>query len=711
MRRRVVAGLSCLFAFSVLAWGFQDPAVVPAKTGSSAVSGASTVNVWMTDPATGTWLVKQPNLTFTPLVRDVSALPTVVVASQTVDQEMTGFGAALTDSSAWLIAHDLTASGQASLLRTLFNRQSGIGLDMIRLPMGASDFAVHGNYSYDDMPPGKTDPSLQHFSIAHDEAYIIPELRSILRLQPHMTVVATPWSPPAWMKDTDSMNGGSLLPQFEPALAEYFVKFLEAYRAQGVPVKYVTVQNEPLNDTSTYPGMLMPVTQETQFIADDLGPALKRAGLPTQILGYDHNWDTPSYPEAILQNPVAYKDVAGTAWHWYAGDPSAMTVVHDEFPAKSTFVTEASGGAWQGGTQNAFADDMQQLIIGSTRNYAQGIILWNLALDPQDGPTNNGCTDCRGVVTIQPSTHTFTKTVDFYALAQASDFVRYGAHRVASSSAGVGQLQDVAFVNPSGQTVLIAYNGGPATQPFRVVWGDRQFTTSLAAGAAATFTWDGTMEQGGPFIGAESVGPLTSGGTMTLYGSGFGRRMPSSKVLVSGRAAAVLSWDSGEIVFRAPSATSVGKATVVVDAAGPQSNVVTIPVIRQLPSLNWIATASSNDNGDVPSNAVDGPPGSRFSTGQAQAPGEWYEVDMVSAQTFNQIVLDSGASTGDYARGYQVFVSDNGRKWGRPIAQGVGLGSPETIDFATQHARFIKVVETGSSGNWWSIARFEVNLV
>src|SRR5450830_134417 len=453
-------------------------------------AAGETVGVWMTTADQTKLLQQQANLTFAP---DSGSNPTTIdVTPATTYQQINVFGASLTDSSASLICGKLTTAQQTTLLNNLFNPTTGIGLSFLRQPMGASDFSSIGNYSYDDMPAGQTDPTLAHFSIAHDLAYIVPLLQQARAINPKLTIVANPWSPPGWMKTSDSMIGGTLKPENFPVLADYFARFLKAYEAEGVHVNYITPQNEPLYIPGTYPGMgMVPADQQT-FIRDYLRPAVAAAGLDTQILTYDHNWDVPGYPETVFSDPAAAAATPGTAWHCYAGDVSAQTAVHNAYPNEDTHLTECSGGEWQGTDQQAF-DATMSLLINSPRNYSRDVVLWNLALDQNNGPTNNGCLTCRGVVTIDTSggTATITRNVDYYALGQLSKFVLPGAVRIGSTSLADGSIEDVAFRNPDGSTVLVAHNTTATARTFQVHWGHSAFSYTLGADAAATFRWTG----------------------------------------------------------------------------------------------------------------------------------------------------------------------------------------------------------------------------
>ena len=416
----------------------------------------------------------------------------VIVVNPTMQyQQMDGFGASLTDSAAWVIANKLSSSQQTSLLQSLFSPTAGIGISFLRQPMGASDFAVNGNYSYDDMPAGQTDANLTNFSTAHDAAYIVPLLQQALAVNSAIKIVAVPWSPPAWMKTSGTMNGGNMDTTYFPSLAQYFVKFVQSYQQQGLPIYAVLPQNEPLNPTTNYPSEYLAGSDEATFIGQHLGPAFAAAGLSNvKIIAYDHNWDNTAYPEAVLGDSGASSYVAGSAFHCYAGDVSAQSTVETAYPSKGIWFTECSGTVG-----SSFAGDLawnaENLLIGATRNWARSVSLWNLALDQNSGPKNGGCQNCRGVVTVNDSTSpaTVTNNVEYYVLGHGAKFVVPGAYRIDSTSFGHGGIEDVAFVNPDGSLVLIVLNSSGGTNSFTVSWSGQSFTYSLPAGALATFQW------------------------------------------------------------------------------------------------------------------------------------------------------------------------------------------------------------------------------
>lgn len=412
---------------------------------------------------------------------------TIAVNDATHYQEMDGFGASLTDSSAWLISQKLSKPQRAQLLEMLFDRKKGIGLSILRQPMGASDFSLTDD-SYDDMPPGETDPELKQFTIGRDRQYILPILREALAVNPKLKIIASPWSPPGWMKSSGSMIGGTLLPSSFAPLARYFVRFVQSYEAAGVPIFAVTPQNEPRNIPADYPGMGMTADEQTTFVRDYLGPAFRDAHLTTKIMLFDHNWDMLDFPTAILSDPRAAQFSAGTATHCYGGAAEAQTKLHDSFPAKDIWLTECSGGEWQTGN---LLVGQASLIIETTRNWAKSVVLWNLALDQNHDPHLGGCHNCRGVVTIDHSTSpaTIIPTVDFTALAHASKFLAPGAFRIDSISSEQSPLEHVAFRNSDGSIVLLVLNPSSTPTSFNVAWHGKSAAYTLPSNTVVTLRW------------------------------------------------------------------------------------------------------------------------------------------------------------------------------------------------------------------------------
>ncbi len=463
---------------------------LPATAEAEADPGPG-VEVWLTDLGSDERLARQDDQPWTDSTGSENGADdgTVITVDPTrTYQRMTGFGASLTDSSGWVLSRKLSKAARQKIMRELFSVEDGIGLSMLRQPMGASDFAVEKAYSYDDQPAGETDPDLSDFSIDHDRRYLVPRLKEALKLNPELAIMATPWSAPGWMKDSDSMITGSLLPKYHAAYAKYFVEFLKQYREAGVPVDYVSAQNEPLYEPADYPGLGMLPDQAAAFIGGHLGPAIGRAGLDTTILGYDHNWDITDYPEALQHDRRAARYVPGTAWHCYGGSVGQQSLSHNNYPRAQAFLTECSGGGWQGSEVEAFRQTMDS-VIGAPRNWGQSVILWNLALDQDHGPYIGGCTDCRGVVTVNDD-GTVDKELEYWALGHSSKFVRPGAVRIASS-VPKDDVINVAYRNPDGSTIMIAHNGSAEARAVSIRVGDREVRHRLPAGAAATYRWTG----------------------------------------------------------------------------------------------------------------------------------------------------------------------------------------------------------------------------
>jgi glucosylceramidase len=402
-------------------------------------------------------------------------------------QSVVGWGAAMSDAAAYLIQTKLSAAQREALLKELFGREPGIGLSFVRIPMGASDFS-RSHYSYDDRPAGETDSTLTHFSIDVDRAEKIPALKRAIAINPQLKLVGSPWSAPGWMKSTGSLIKGSMLPQYYGAFAEYFRRWIEAYETEGLPIFAITLQNEPHFEPDNYPGMRLSPAERAVIIGRSIGPLFSKRGIRAQIWDWDHNWDQPESPLAVLADSVAQRYVAGVAWHCYAGDISAQTAVHDKHPNKDAYFTECSGGQWAPVWADNLKWNVSTMVIGNARGWARGVALWNLALDENHGPHRGGCGDCRGVVTIYSTTGEITRNPEYYALAHASRFVRPGAVRIGSSAPN--GFETVAFRNADDRsTALIVLNTTTSVRQFAVRAGGRTFTTSLPAGSVATFTW------------------------------------------------------------------------------------------------------------------------------------------------------------------------------------------------------------------------------
>jgi glucosylceramidase len=441
------------------------------------------VALWLTNSDKSALLQQQtPAIAFT---KAPSTSQIIDVDAAKIYQTMDGFGFALTGGSAQLIMK-MDAEPRAALLHQLFAVDGdSIGVSYIRLTVGASDMNDHV-FSYDDLAEGQTDATMAKFSIDPDKADVIPVMKQILAINPHIQILASPWSAPLWMKTSGVARGGVLKPEYFAAYATYFVKYIQAMKAEGITIDTLTVQNEPLNEKNT-PSMLMLESELDDFIKNNLGPAFKQAGIKTKIVLYDHNLDHPLYPLSILRDPKANKYIDGTGFHLYGGSVDAMTQVHEAFPKKNLYFTEQSITDRRNGDAMNISKPVARVMIGVSRNWSRNILLWNLAADPNSGPHTNegGCTGCRGAVTIDGNK--FTPLLAYYTLAHASKFVRPGSIRIGSNN--LDPLPNVAFKTPDGKQVLIVSNTSDATQNFDVRSGTKIFSTSLKAGSVGTYVW------------------------------------------------------------------------------------------------------------------------------------------------------------------------------------------------------------------------------
>jgi len=470
--------LGCYTSFAgIQADGKKESAVSPA---GSKIPIRSDITCWLTRPDKSALLEKQEgNILFS---ASVNQNPTIKVDAAITYQEMDGFGFALTGGSAQLINH-LTVADRDALLKELFLNDSGsIGLSYIRISIGSSDLDA-GVFSYDDMPAAQTDVNLTKFSLGQDNSDLIPVLKLILKLNPKIKILGSPWSAPVWMKSNTSSVGGSLLPRYYDVYARYLVRYISEMKLLGIPLDAITIQNEPLNGGNN-PSMVMQAAEQRDFIKNNLGPAFKSAGISTKIILYDHNCDHPEYATDILSDPDAYKFIDGSAFHLYGGDISALSTVHNAYPTKSVYFTEQ----WMGGPSK-FGKDMkwyvQNIIIGAPRNWSKNVIAWNLASDLSYDPhTTGGCTTCEGALTIGQG---ITRNVSYYIIAHVSKFVPAGSVRIASDM--ISNLPNVAFISPGGQKVMIVLNISNTSQTFNIGFNGKSAVTTLSEGAFATYVW------------------------------------------------------------------------------------------------------------------------------------------------------------------------------------------------------------------------------
>jgi glucosylceramidase len=474
---------------------------IPAWAGSAAVSGP--VQVWST-------FRDQRHAPAAPLAWKPAkelASDAIVLDPKATRQEMLGFGAALTDAACYMLSR-LHENERAALMHELFDPNE-MAMNVCRTCIGSSDYS-RSVYSFDDSD--QDDLELTKFSIDHDKAYILPILRDARKQNPELFLFSSPWSPPAWMKFNRSMLGGTIRKTNLEPYSRYMLKFLEAYKAEGVAIDAITMQNEV--DTTVdgrYPACQWSQEDEILFVRKYLGPLLRKAGSPTKIWVLDHNFNLWGRAIAELSNSAAYEYIDGVAWHGYAGDVSGMTQVHDAFPEKSAYFTEGgpqrhpeleASSTYNRMTGWAHWADWANSVC---RNWARSITVWNLALDEKGTPyigipeppeiPGTPVYTGSGVITVNSSTLEVTRSARFWALAHYSKHVRRGAKvfrtdGVADSAAETSKsaISHVGFHNPDGSVVVVLSNSGDERR-IQLVLGSSTLEVDLPAGSVHTLQW------------------------------------------------------------------------------------------------------------------------------------------------------------------------------------------------------------------------------
>jgi glucosylceramidase len=486
---------------TVLPCALVLPFALAMATGAAAdLPAPGMVAAWLTTGDQTRLLQRQPDLPLGSLLRaltpwspGVDTAGPLPAGPHTIDvatgpgarrQQMSGFGAALSASSAWLLAEKLDPAQRQSLLAELFGPSPGLGLSVARLPLGANEFA-RSQYSYNDLPPGQTDDGLAQFSIDPDRAYLLPLVQRALENNPDLELIASPSSAPGWMKTSGSLLQGTLSPEAFDAYARYLKRYADVYLEEGIPIHAITLQNDPAGEPGDAPGMRLDDAARAQLIAKHLGPLLDEGG--PLILEWDGNRDTPQAPLKVLQDKAAGPYVAGVAWHCYAGSADAQGSVAAAHPGKDSYLTECSGGAWAPAWRDNLTHFARTLVQAATAGAARGIVFGNIALDEQGGPRIGGCRGCRGVVTVGEG-GAITRNPEYYVLAHASRFVRPGAWRL-TTPPGKDGVDAAAFENRDGTLVLVAANSAAEPRTITVRAGANGYTATLPPASVATYRW------------------------------------------------------------------------------------------------------------------------------------------------------------------------------------------------------------------------------
>lgn len=392
-------------------------------------------------------------------------------------QSILGLGASFDHSTCENLSK-LSAEKREEVIEKLMSPDSGIGMNLMRICIGASDFIGEPYYTYDDVPEGETDPELAKFSIEKDRAYVLPAIKIAQKKNPNLLFFGSPWSPPAWMKTSGKLGTGRLKPECYPAFAKYLLKFIQAYEAEGIPIYAITVQNEPHMESADYPTTYWTGEAQRDFIRDHLGPLFRENKIKTLIWCWDHNWNEPDFPRAILSDPQAAQYVDGTGWHLYEGKVEAQSAFKAEFPDKHIYFTEGAVFKPNGAIRLA------QILRNWSRSYSAWVVMLDEHRKPNRGPHGAGAT-CVERLDDGSVRYNF----DYYMQGQFMKYIRRDAVRVESSLPDIRTFCNVAFLNPDGRIVLIVANSAHEPQPFAVKCGERMFRTELPAGTVATYMW------------------------------------------------------------------------------------------------------------------------------------------------------------------------------------------------------------------------------
>ena len=399
--------------------------------------------------------------TFKPMGQPLETQICVFVDPSRRAQAILGIGGALTDASAETFAK-LPAAKQQEFLDAYFDPRKGIGYRLARTNIHSCDFSS-GSYTY----VNAGDKELKSFSVDQDRQYRIPFIkRAIAATGGRLTLFASPWSPPAFMKtNNDMLHGGKLRPEFCQSWANYYTKFIKAYEREGIPIWGISIQNEPMA-TQTWESCIYTAEDERDFLKNYLGPTMKREGLGDKnIIAWDHNRDLIYHrASTILKDAKAAQYVWGIGYHWYepwsGGDQmfDNVKLVHETFPNKNLLFTEGTVDSFkpQDITSWRLGEAYGRSMINDFNSGAVGWTDWNVLLDENGGPNHVG-NFCFAPVHADTTTGELIYTNSYYYIGHFSKFIRPGARRIASSPSR-SALLSTAFINPDGQVSVVVMN-------------------------------------------------------------------------------------------------------------------------------------------------------------------------------------------------------------------------------------------------------------
>jgi glucosylceramidase len=639
---------------TVLVAALTATTVVVSPAGQGAPRTRPQARVWVTTPDGAEKMHDRGTVPFG--AGATSKQLTITVDPSRRYQRMDGFGASITDSSASVLM-ELDRATRDATMKDLFVTD---GLSFLRQPVGSSDFVDGPHYTFDDVPAGETDYDLSHFSIDHDKAQILPLLRQALRLNPDLKVMGTPWSPPAWMKTNDSLVGGRLIddPKIYRAYADYLVEFVRAYQAAGVRIWGLTIQNEPQNRTpSGYPGTDLP-TRQAIAVIDRLGPALRAAGLRTKILGYDHNWS--EHPNDVANTPPGE-------------DPET------EYP---TLLLKSHAARWISGTAyHCYAGDQKRMT--ELHQAFPSKPIWFTECSGSHGASD-------------PPEQVFSDTLTWHGRNLTLGVPRNWAQSVVTWN------------------LALHADGGPHN-------GGCDTCTGVV-----TVNADGSVTRNAEYYTLGHLARFVKPGAVRVASSSYGSTawngLPMSAAFVNRDGSTALVVDNE---YDDPRSVAISVGDRHLDYTLPGGSLVTFtwPASAGLtrgPRLAdpWTTSMTSNvgDPGTLPA-ATDDDGSTPWTSGTAQAAGQYVQVDLGHARRVREVVLDAGPSSygwpndvtpsADYPRGYRLSVSTDGRRW-KAVRDGAGTGQLTTLEVPHHPLRYVRATLTRPDGHWWQVADVRV---
>ena len=408
------------------------------------------IKLFQTAKDTKDRISKTGELTLSPIFK--TNTPMIVLNPNQTYQTHIGFGGAFTESAAYTLSL-LPQKKQDEIIHAYFSKE-GLSYNLGRTHIHSCDFAL-GNYTY----VKENDKELKTFDLSHEDKWVVPMIKKALAYEPNLKLLASPWSPPAWMKSNNNMNfGGTLLPEFYQPWANYYVKYFEEMKKRGIDFWALTVQNEPAA-VQTWDSCIYTAEEERDFVKNYLGPTLEKSPFDLKLLGWDHNRDIIiERASTMLLDKDANKYLWGIASHWYVSEQfENLSIVHEMFPDKHLVFTEGciEGGpkphAWHTGERYA------RNIIGDLNNHLEGFIDWNLILNEEGGP-NHVKNYCDAPILVDRNTMSIIYNSSYYYIGHFSKFIKPEAKRIHAQSNLPAKVYQTSYINPNGEVVLVVQN-------------------------------------------------------------------------------------------------------------------------------------------------------------------------------------------------------------------------------------------------------------